>query len=334
MRKITEWIKRNKLLAAAAGLGGGILFLSKAGGESVSGSSADDATITRGLITPVTGSPSEDSELPNDSEGEFPPEAGFPPEPEFPAEPPLPLEPEPAAIPEPAFEPEVSTAAPVAAAAGGLTIAGKDFPGATGRTQTGSGKNEFGSYSIWRITFPGRTETWWHYYSGSANGKWTGPHNGNVTSANPSGSGSAGKPPAGPEQPKLEPNVFYNADRKLRYIIKDNGSQGKHRYYESKLNRGDWGGGGVIYIEGSKPQPKPAPAPSAPRPSGGGSSGGGGGSSSAPQPNLGPNIFYNSDRKLRYIIQKHSNKKNYRHYESRLNKGDWGSSAGPGVIPA
>lgn len=48
------------------------------------------------------------------------------------------------------------------------------------------------------------------------------------------------------------------------------------------------------------------------------------------QPILGPGIFYNATRDLRYIIQRHSNGKNYRHYESKLNKGDWGSG---GVIP-
>lgn len=56
---------------------------------------------------------------------------------------------------------------------------------------------------------------------------------------------------------------------------------------------------------------------------------------SAPQPTLGPGIFYNEDRKLRYVVQ---NKKtntypkghNFRGYESRLNKGDWGQG---GWIP-
>lgn len=50
---------------------------------------------------------------------------------------------------------------------------------------------------------------------------------------------------------------------------------------------------------------------------------------SGPQPTMGPGIFYNADRKLRYIVQK-TNGKNYRRYESRLNKGDWGKG---GVIP-
>lgn len=51
---------------------------------------------------------------------------------------------------------------------------------------------------------------------------------------------------------------------------------------------------------------------------------------SGPQPNGGANVFYNADRNLQYIIQRHSNGKTYRHYESKLNKNDWGSG---GVIP-
>lgn len=51
---------------------------------------------------------------------------------------------------------------------------------------------------------------------------------------------------------------------------------------------------------------------------------------SGPQPNLGPNIFYNDSRRLRYIIQRVAGKGNYKYYESSLNKGDWGKG---GVIP-
>lgn len=50
---------------------------------------------------------------------------------------------------------------------------------------------------------------------------------------------------------------------------------------------------------------------------------------SGPQPTTGPGIFYNPDRKLRYIVQ-NTKGKNYRRYESKLNKGDWGQG---GVIP-
>lgn len=50
---------------------------------------------------------------------------------------------------------------------------------------------------------------------------------------------------------------------------------------------------------------------------------------SGPQPNSAPGVFYNPDRKLRYIVQA-TKGKNYRRYESKLNKGDWGQG---GVIP-
>lgn len=150
-----------------------------------------------------------------------------------------------------------------------------------------------------------------------------------IAAALVTGGGAPATPPAKkPVAPQLGPNIFYNQDRKLRYIVQKHDNGGSYRHYESSLNKGDWGhgAGGPILIDGTLPKPKP-PTPAAP-PTGGGPprpSGGGG-----PQPILGPNIFWNASRGLRYIIQKPKGKGNYRYYESALNRGDWGKG---GVIP-
>lgn len=54
--------------------------------------------------------------------------------------------------------------------------------------------------------------------------------------------------------------------------------------------------------------------------------------SSGPQPISGDGIYYNPDRKLRAVTRKHANGKWYRHYESRLNKGDWGQGGVVGPV--
>lgn len=64
------------------------------------------------------------------------------------------------------------------------------------------------------------------------------------------------------------------------------------------------------------PPPAPAPVPQV--------------THQAAQPVTGPGIFYNASRNLRYVVQRHANSKTYRHYESALNRGDWGHG---GVIP-
>lgn len=165
------------------------------------------------------------------------------------------------------------------------------------------------------------------------------------TAAPPSSSASAPHPPQPTpkaEQPQLGPNIYYNRERNLRYVVQRDWSA-KHktylnyRRYESKLNKGDWGQGGVVPQDPSPPAnqleppappapapappapPAPAPAPPAP----------------APAPQLGPNIFFNEARSLRYVVrnsysQTHKRNMNFRYYESALNKGDWGQG---GVVP-
>lgn len=77
--------------------------------------------------------------------------------------------------------------------------------------------------------------------------------------------------------------------------------------------------------------PTPAPAPPAPAPPPPPPVA----THSEPQPTMGPGIFYNADRRLRYVIQSkkttaYPHGHNFRGYESRLNRGDWG---GGGWIP-
>jgi hypothetical protein len=145
---------------------------------------------------------------------------------------------------------------------------------------------------------------------------------------------TGGGPPAAaavkkPVAPALGPNIFYNADRKLRYIVQKKSGK-DYRYYESVLNKGDWGKGGVIPITSAAPAAPAAPHP-APSPTGGGmpTAGPTPAGPGRPQPIMGPNIFFNATRNLRYIVQKKSGK-SYRYYESALNRGDWGQG---GVIP-
>lgn len=288
---LSGWVKKNKLAAGGIAAGAGFLFLSKKGDSGGGGSTlvSDSGPATSPLSDVSNYGPNEST---GDGGGEQGTGTGLPTDPGTTTTPDdLGDAPDPAdAAPTPitvvvqsperpeAPDPGPSTPTPsfteTATTQQGVTLAGHFFPGATGSTMTGSGSNQYGKYMVHRVAFPGRMEYWWHYTSGSASGKWTGPH-----------------------------------------------SVGEH----------------TTNVQASQPHPTVSVIPgSAVANPGGGGGGGGGSGAPAPareQPHMGPNIFYNADRNLRYIIQRHSNNKTYRHYESKLNKGDWGSGAGPGVIP-
>jgi hypothetical protein len=78
------------------------------------------------------------------------------------------------------------------------------------------------------------------------------------------------------------------------------------------------------------PQVQPAPAPPAqpsPQPA----------PQAGPTPQLGPGIFYMASRNLRYVVDQRKGSGgycNYRLYESKLNKGDWGATAGQVILIA
>lgn len=200
---VAKWAKKNKLAVAGIVGGAGFLFLSRKG---AGGSGDVDA---RGLVVPVAGTIGEGTGgagLPTD---DFP----YVEEPPIPQEPAPPAEPPPAPEPaDPAPSPDPDTqgagappAAPAPApmtqpGASGVTIAGRNFPGATGRQQVGAGTNSNGHYVTWLVIYPNRTERWNHY---SGSNRWVGPFGGNVTSPGGSGGGNAPAPPSTPQPPRL-----------------------------------------------------------------------------------------------------------------------------------
>lgn len=81
---------------------------------------------------------------------------------------------QPAPAPAPAPPPPPPPTTPTAPA--GIQVGDRFFPGATSSHMDGGGRNQYGTYVVHVIVYPGRTERWWHYTQGSARGKWTGPH--------------------------------------------------------------------------------------------------------------------------------------------------------------
>jgi hypothetical protein len=192
MNKIQAWVKKNPRAAAAAGFAAIFLFIKKKGG---SGGGAAVIDGSQAAILPVATSPNESvggGSLSPDGTGDaLPPEPPATPDPIAPE----PAQPADTTSPTPAetaaesgngnasaatTDPVGQDPAPVRADVSGISIAGKDFPGATSRQQVGSGRNQYGSYTIWLVSWPNKSERWWHYYkdeSGKSMQKWTGPHN-------------------------------------------------------------------------------------------------------------------------------------------------------------
>lgn len=206
MQKIKNWIKNNKMLAGVLGLGAGFFFLSHKGGGGdasippVAGSGpisqADESYTSPGpydYTTPTTGGSGVDY---GDTPGSTGDEAG----PDDDGEQASPTSPGTVTVvvqtPEAtttagstSVDNPTSTPAPsggqTATAQQGITVAGKFFAGATSSTMTGGSKNQYGTYMIHAIRFPGRIEYWWHYTQGPSSGKWTGPHNSPATATPP-----------------------------------------------------------------------------------------------------------------------------------------------------
>jgi hypothetical protein len=207
--KISAWIKRNKLLAGAAVAGGGVLLLSSKGGSGGGNVSGVDGTVSDGPIqlVPVSAPASEGSTDYTD----------------FPNVDPPPVEDQPVTdtpdtadpgdtivgnVPTPTTNVPTPTTPTPTPAAQGVNIHGKVFAGATSYRITGSGNNvggaSAGRYTIYSISFPGKTEHWWYYTTGNRAGTWTGPHSGGSSSSGGStaavvpNSGHVANPPQSP----------------------------------------------------------------------------------------------------------------------------------------
>lgn len=203
---LKAWFLKNKMLVYIGGGAAGLFLLAKRG---QSGSGGDPITAT---VVPVA-SAADDSGLDTGTGGDGGPfDTTFPIDPSTGGEEGGGTGDEPA-DPEPPFDPESppAPATPAASAAApssqqqGITLAGHFFAGATSSRMTGSGSNSFGKYMIHLITFPGRTETWWHYTSGKSSGKWT-QHGSSGDTSNPSkpatkGGSSAPAPTPTPKAP-------------------------------------------------------------------------------------------------------------------------------------
>lgn len=296
VEKVKAWVKKNPRVAAAVGLGGAFVWI-KRKGSGGGGTLVETGTPTDGPL------PGVDPE----GTGDFPITGG-----EIPYDPEVPDEPLPADSSsgsdvgpeindsEPRDEAPVNAGAadgPIAdnpstsVTSSGITIAGKDFPGATSRSQVGSGKNEYGSYTIWLVSWPTKTERWWHYFKDEKNkamNKWTGPHGTTGNSGGPApgagapatvspGTGGGGGVAGG--KPKCSGEYPFQQDAGSRkdmcYKVVLQGTK-KYRFYSNgdKVFVEDTGGGSTATTTGpvaSSPgsgavSGHPAPAPAAPAP--------------------------------------------------------------------
>lgn len=177
---IVGWIKRNKVLAGGAAVGASVLILSRSGsssGDASGGSGIIDAegnqaTVSDGPVqlVPVSAPASEgstdtdftdtgtDNQAVDDTSGNVEPGTTVI-----------------VNVPQPTVALPANSPTPASTAGQGVTVSGKFFPGATSSVRTGVNRNQYGDYQVWKITFPGRAEYWWHYVK---QGNWTGPHTG------------------------------------------------------------------------------------------------------------------------------------------------------------